>query len=104
MTTLIEICPVNELLPGMVRGHDLPDRPPIAVYNIEGKFYCTDDLCTHGNALLSDGDIDGMDIICPFHDGSFDIATGKPTGSPCIIPLKTHACEVIDGKIVVHLP
>jgi nitrite reductase/ring-hydroxylating ferredoxin subunit len=103
MGTLIEICALEDLRPGSVRNHELPDAPPLAIYNIGGRIFCTDDLCTHGNARLSDGDIDGMDIICPFHDGSFDIETGRPTGSPCIIPLKTHPVEIIDGQIVVMM-
>ncbi len=103
MATFIEICPVGDIEPGSIRSHEMPDRPPLAIYNIDGKIYCTDDLCTHGNALLSDGDIDGMDIICPFHDGSFDIATGKATSAPCLIALKTYAVEIVDGKIMVAL-
>lgn len=100
---MIELCDVTDLAAGEMRSFELPGRPPIALYNVDGAFYCTDDTCTHGNALLSDGELDGLDVICPFHDGAFNICTGKPTSAPCIIPLKTHAVLVEDGKIKVDL-
>ena len=37
----------------------------------------TDDICTHGNASSSEGEIEEGKVYCPFHDGAFDIRTGK---------------------------
>lgn len=103
LESMIELCDVNDLEVGEMRGFVLPNYPPIALYNVEGEFYCTDDTCTHGAALLTDGELDGQDVICPFHDGSFNVCSGKASSSPCIIPLKTHRIEVVGGKVMVEL-
>lgn len=74
--------------------------PPLAVFHLEnGEFYVTDDTCTHGDASLADGDVDGCEVECPFHAGAFDIKTGEPCGAPCSIPLKIYRSVVIQGKV-----
>lgn len=74
--------------------------PPLAVFHLEdGEFYVTDDTCTHGDASLADGEVDGCEVECPFHAGAFDIKTGEPCGAPCSIPLKTYTSFVRDGQV-----
>jgi nitrite reductase/ring-hydroxylating ferredoxin subunit len=72
-----------------------------AVYNVDDRFYVTQDQCTHGPGSLAEGFMMGCEIECPFHQGRFDIRTGLPTAAPCIEPLKTWTVEVIDGKICI---
>lgn len=74
--------------------------PPLAVFHLEGgEFYVTDDTCTHGDASLADGEIDGCEVECPFHAGAFDIKTGEACGAPCTIPLKTYKSMVKDDQV-----
>ena len=40
-------------------------RKEIAIYNIDGEFYATDDICTHAYASLADGYVEGELIECP---------------------------------------
>ena len=55
----------------------------MCLYNLGGTIYATHDTCTHGQASLADGFIDGDEIECPLHQGLFQIATGKAVGAPC---------------------
>ncbi len=74
--------------------------PPLAVFHLDdGEFYVTDDTCTHGDASLADGDVDGCEVECPFHAGAFDIKTGEPCGAPCSIPLKTYKSIVVNDQV-----
>jgi nitrite reductase/ring-hydroxylating ferredoxin subunit len=75
----------------------------LAVYNIEGTFYATDDECTHGAASLSEGVLDGDVVECPLHFGAFHIPTGKPVAAPCSVPLRTYKIEVVDDTVLVDL-
>jgi nitrite reductase/ring-hydroxylating ferredoxin subunit len=79
----------------------LDNRPPLAVFNINGRFFVTDDTCTHGDASLSEGEIDVKDgvVECPFHAGAFLLETGKPCGAPCTIALKVHRFALRDENI-----
>lgn len=74
---------------------------PVCLYNLGGTIYATHDVCTHGQASLADGFVDGAEIECPLHQGKFDIATGKAVGAPCTVDVRTYAVKVENGA--VHL-
>ena len=71
----------------------------VAIYNVEGCFYATQDQCTHGLASLSDGFLIGEFIECPLHQGMFDVRTGEATAAPCDTTLKTYKTSLKDGVI-----
>ena len=96
------LCKVGDLAPGSVRKVERPDGPALAVYNVDGSFYATDDCCTHGLSSLSEGQLDGELIECALHFGGFDVRTGKAVLAPCSIDLKTYPVEV-RGEDVVAL-
>jgi nitrite reductase/ring-hydroxylating ferredoxin subunit len=73
----------------------------VAVYRVEGKFYATDDLCTHGPGSLSEGFLDGFVIECDFHAGCFDIRNGEVVQPPCYVPIKTYAVTVKAGRVLI---
>jgi len=72
----------------------------LAVYNVDGEFFVTDDACTHGPGSLSEGYIDGDVVECNFHNGQFNIKTGEVVAPPCMIPVKTYRV-VVDGERVM---
>jgi p-cumate 2,3-dioxygenase ferredoxin subunit len=100
----ITVAAVRDLLPGKVLRVD-PDDPevyPIAVYNVNGTYFATDDTCTHGAASLGDeGYLDGTTIECGLHGGSFDVTSGAATGLPCTIALHRYATKVEDDVVYV---
>src|SRR5688500_20376867 len=71
----------------------------LAVFNVNGAFYVTDDTCTHGPGSLSDGYITDDVVECDFHNGAFNIRTGEVVAPPCIIPLRTYRTIVEAGKV-----
>ena len=73
----------------------------IALYNVDGEIYATDNLCTHGHARLCDGFLEGHEIECPLHQGKFHIATGKAVGVPCIEDIRVYAVKVEDGAVLL---
>ena len=99
----IELCLIDEISPGEVKQVELDNRPPLAVYNLEGEFFVTDDTCTHGDASLAEGDIEGDEIVCPFHLGKFDIRTGEVTATPCTEPIKTYEVLIEEGSVFAIL-
>ncbi|ODT23238.1 MAG: (2Fe-2S)-binding protein [Kaistia sp. SCN 65-12] len=69
----------------------------LAVFNVNGMFYVTDDLCTHGPGSLSEGYLEGHTIECDFHNGAFDVRTGEVVTPPCMVPVKTYKV-IVDGN------
>jgi ethylbenzene dioxygenase ferredoxin subunit len=90
----VYLCRAAEIEPGSVRKVDRDNGPAIAVYNIEGAYYATDDCCTHGLSSLSEGLLDGDIIECSMHFGGFHVPTGKAVLAPCSIDIKTYTVEV----------
>lgn len=82
----------------------LPDGTCVAMYNVDGHLYATDDRCSHGNASLADGDLDGFRIICPFHEGAFDVRDGSPAGYPCTMPIRAYPVVERNGQIGLLMP
>ncbi len=75
----------------------------LAIYNVNGLVYCTDNVCTHGNALLSDGFLEGHEIECPFHQGRFDVRDGRVTCEPATKAIKSYPIKVADGRVHIDL-
>jgi len=75
--------------------------PPLAVYNLDGAFYATEDRCSHGEAMLSAGFVEGHCIVCPLHFGSFDIRTGRPVDPPCSREVETFKIIEQDGGLII---
>ena len=72
----------------------------LAVYNLDGEYFVTDDACTHGPGSLSEGCIEGDLIECDFHNGAFNIRTGAVATAPCMIPVKTYPVVISDDGTV----
>jgi nitrite reductase/ring-hydroxylating ferredoxin subunit len=77
----------------------------VAVFNLDGEFFVTDDACTHGPGSLSEGCVDGDIVECDFHNGAFNIRTGAVAAAPCMVPIKTYRTVVDEaGLVSIELP
>ena len=76
---------------------------PLAVYEVSGDCFVTLDRCTHAEARLSEGYLEGFLIECPLHQGLFDIRTGEVKGPPCTEPLRTFAVRREGEDLLVSL-
>ena len=100
--TWVAVCAATDVPEGGTLGAVARDVP-IALYNVNGALHATQAFCTHGNAELVEGFIEDGEIICPFHGGRFDIASGRPTALPCEVPLVVYETRVGAGKLFVRL-
>jgi nitrite reductase/ring-hydroxylating ferredoxin subunit len=102
MAELVSLCPTSDVPDNSVKRFEVGNAV-LAVYNIDGSFYATDDECTHGAASLADGMLDGDIIECTMHFGAFNAKTGEAVQAPCSIPLRTYKVVVQDGQVCVDL-
>ena len=100
MPTRVELCKTDAVAPGNALKVEAAGLT-VAVFNIEGKYFVTDDACTHGPGSLSEGYIDGDVIECNFHNGQFNIKTGEVVSPPCMVPVKTYPAVVEGGKVFI---
>ena len=100
----IRLCSVSDVALGRPFQVDLAEMgDAVAVYNIDGAFFVTEDLCSHGLASLSQGDLEGSRIYCPLHGGAFDVKTGAAVEYPCSMPIKTFKAWEEAGFVYVEL-
>jgi naphthalene 1,2-dioxygenase ferredoxin component len=82
----------------VVDGHE------IALFNVDGEIYATDNICSHAYASLADGFVDGDIVECPLHEACFNIRTGKVLSEPATVDIKTYPVRIVDGRIEVGYP
>jgi 3-phenylpropionate/trans-cinnamate dioxygenase ferredoxin subunit len=80
---------------------DLADNTFAIYHGLDGKFYCTDGLCTHEQVHLSEGLVINNEIECPKHNGIFDYRTGKALRTPACVDLGTYETKVEGGRVLV---
>lgn len=104
VTRSVAVCKVDDVPPDDVRSFQVEGLPAVAVFNIEGRFYVTDDCCTHEKASLAEGTLDGDVIECPFHGGSFNVVTGDVVSRPPRKPLCTYDVRVEADVVCLLIP
>lgn len=94
---------VDDLGPGEMIAREFKEVH-VALYNIRGDIFATDNVCTHAYALLTDGWLDDAIVECPLHGGQFNVCTGKAICSPAEVALQTYSVRIVDGRVEVLLP
>jgi nitrite reductase/ring-hydroxylating ferredoxin subunit len=98
----MRLCPTSAVAEGEALRIEVEGLPPLAVYNVEGRYYVSEDTCTHGEASLSEGMLsDDGRIECPFHTGSFCLRTGEALTSPASVPIRVFPVTLKDGAVYI---
>ncbi|HXE88631.1 MAG TPA: non-heme iron oxygenase ferredoxin subunit [Hyphomicrobiaceae bacterium] len=98
----IELCDVSDVDGGCALRVEA-EGLVLAVFNVAGQFFVTDDACTHGPGALSEGFLEGDVVECNFHGGRFNVRTGEVVEPPCVVPLKTYPVVIERGRVFVEL-
>lgn len=92
---------INDLRPGQCARFELADGDELAVYNVDGEYYATENFCPHKGAPLSEGVVCGHVVECGWHGWQFDVRTGE-----CLTVrenLKTYKVTVENGMVSIDL-
>ncbi|HEV7208799.1 MAG TPA: non-heme iron oxygenase ferredoxin subunit [Mycobacteriales bacterium] len=94
----------------VARADDVPDESalqvkvgetPVCLARSRGQLFAVNDICTHADVSLSEGDVENGRIECWLHGSQFDLATGEPTGLPATIPVATYAVKTEGDDVFV---
>ncbi|MBI1775091.1 MAG: non-heme iron oxygenase ferredoxin subunit [Proteobacteria bacterium] len=77
---------------------------PVAIYRLDGEFFATHDICTHEEASLSEGYVEGGCIECPLHQARFNIRTGAAESAPASVALLTYSTKVEGDRVLIDIP
>lgn len=102
MVNWLDIIALKELPPGNRHLVDI-DGLGIIIFNIDGSLYALEDRCSHDDSPLHEGEIEGAEIICPWHGARFCIKTGEVTEPPAYEDIQTFPIRVSNGIVQINL-
>lgn len=100
MAEWVDVGTLDEIPPGTHKVTDVNDVM-VAVFNVDGKLYAIEDVCTHDGGILTGGSVSGCVITCPRHGATFDVRTGAALTAPAYEPTATFPVRIANGMVQV---
>ncbi len=100
--TFIKVARMSEIQPGKMKCVKANGRRYLLA-NIDGTVYATDDTCTHEDASLSTGSLQGEYVKCPLHNSRFNVRTGQVMEDPALDNLATHPVKIDGDDILIEV-
>ena len=98
----IDAAAMEDLWDGAGIGVTVQGRE-VALFRIGDAVFATDAFCTHGQARLCEGFIEGGEVECPLHQGRFDLHSGAATCAPATEAVKTFPVRIEGGRVFVSI-
>jgi nitrite reductase/ring-hydroxylating ferredoxin subunit len=98
-----KVAAVADVPPGQARQAKVGGRT-LAVFNVNGTLYALDDTCPHRGGPLSEGEVVGGEVVCPWHAARFDLASGHNLSPPAPRGVQSYPVRVVGDEIQVDLP
>jgi len=102
MEEFVEVAKTKDMKPGDSKVV-FANGKEYALFNVGGKFYATQETCTHEEGPLGEGFLDDKVITCPLHGAMFDVTTGKVLGPPATKDIRTYETKVDGEKIFIKV-
>ena len=103
MGELRKVTETSNLPPGTAMAIDVEGRR-LALFNVDGTYYAIDDTCTHSGGPLSEGDIEGTQVSCPWHGACFNLTDGSVLTPPADEGVTSYRVVVEGEDIKVEMP
>jgi 3-phenylpropionate/trans-cinnamate dioxygenase ferredoxin subunit len=100
--SFVKVCPLAELAENTPLAVEIDDTPVVVVRTADGV-YAMNDLCSHAEVALSEGEVHNGTLECWLHGSCFDLRTGKPTGPPASRAVPTYRVKIEDDEVYVDL-
>ena len=102
MASWVRVGTVDDVPVGTLKAVDAQGTA-IVLANVDGVICALQDRCSHEEYPLSDGELDGGDLVCSYHGARFDARTGARKALPAVLPVRAFPVDVRDGKIYVEV-
>ena len=102
MAEYVKAARTDAIAPGQARLVIVKGKE-IALFNIDGNFFALDNLCTHEEGPLAEGEVEGHEVTCPWHGAKFDIRTGEVLCDPAYEAVARHNVRVTGSDIEVEI-
>jgi 3-phenylpropionate/trans-cinnamate dioxygenase ferredoxin component len=100
MSGFVRACALADLPVGSVRRVEIDSEPVALVHGDDGVF-AIDDVCSHDEVSLSDGEVEGNTLECWLHGSRFDVRTGAALCLPAKQPVAVYDVEIQGDSIYI---
>lgn len=101
MADFIKVAKTSEVPLGKIKKVAINGKE-IALYNLNGKFYATTNICPHQGGPLDEGEMDGDTVICPWHGWMFNVTDGATVMNPRL-KIQTYPVQVQGDDILLSV-
>jgi 3-phenylpropionate/trans-cinnamate dioxygenase ferredoxin subunit len=102
MAKWVRVASVDDVPAGEGRYFDV-DGEAIAIFHVDGSYYAINDVCTHEEASLAEGELEGEVVECALHGARFNVRTGEVVSLPAVVPVQTYPVRVVGSNIEVEV-
>ena len=95
------VASVSDIPEGEVRVVTCASGRSLAVSNIEGDLFAIDNVCTHDDGPLGEGQLRRGRVICPRHGAAFDARTGRALTLPAVRGVNAYDVTVDGDDVLV---
>jgi 3-phenylpropionate/trans-cinnamate dioxygenase ferredoxin subunit len=98
----VKVCPLAEIAEDQPMPVQI-DETPVVLVRSAGSVYALNDICSHAEVSLSEGEVYNNTLECWLHGSCFDLRTGKPTNPPATQAVPTYRVKIEDDEVYVSL-
>lgn len=102
MADYVKVATNGELAPGQGKVVEVQGKE-IALFNVGGAYFAIDNMCTHEEASLADGEISGFEVTCPLHGAKFDVRSGQVLGPPAYDDVASYPVRVSGADVEIDV-
>lgn len=98
----VPVCPRSALLSGEMVLEDAGGSE-VVLADVDGEVYAFDAICTHAFGYLDQGELEGHQVLCPLHEGRFDVRTGEVVAGEPDEPVTVYPTRVEEDTVYVDI-
>jgi 3-phenylpropionate/trans-cinnamate dioxygenase ferredoxin component len=102
MADFVKVATTGEIAPGQGKIVEVQGKE-IALFNVGGAYFAIDNMCTHEEASLADGEISGFEVTCPLHGAKFDVRSGQVLGPPAYDDVTSYPVRVSGADVEIDV-
>lgn len=97
---LVKVAKKSDIPPSHMKEYQV-DGQSVCVANIDGKYFAINNVCSHEGGPLADGELQGYEVECPWHQSKFDMRTGEVKAPPAVEPQATYEVRIFGEDIML---
>jgi nitrite reductase (NADH) small subunit len=101
MARFVKVASLSQLAVGTAKGVEVEGKS-IALFNVKGKVYATDNTCLHQGGPLGEGMLEDDVVTCPWHMWQYNVRTGENL-EDSVLKVDTYPIRVSGDDVEVEI-